>query len=95
MHYTNDLSKTQEIINQKEQERNNLLEQYRSLNTELNSSKLTLNSLESDCNNLQIEVQMKNNDNKRLRERQEILERDLQQVSEPDFTKLHICAHHR
>ena len=43
--------------------------------------KLSLNAYENESNNMQIEIQMKNNDNKRLRERQEVLERDLQHVS--------------
>jgi len=79
--YTNELNKFQEMLNQKEHDRSNLLEQYRALSNEFNSMKISLNSYESDSNNMKIEIQMKTNDNKRLRERQEVLERDLQHVS--------------
>jgi hypothetical protein len=43
--------------------------------------KLTLNAFESETNNLKIEIQMKHNDNKRLRERLDAIERDYQHVS--------------
>jgi centrosomal protein CEP135 len=76
--YINEVSKFEDIVNQKEQDRSNLLDQYRDMSNEFNSMKITLNSFENESENLKMEIQMKNTDNRRLRERLDVVERDLQ-----------------
>lgn len=74
-----ELNRLNEVVANKEQERSQLLEQYRNLSTELNNLKMTVAAFDSESNQLKIDLSMKHNDNKRLRERNEALERDLQQ----------------
>lgn len=83
--YVNEVGKFEELLKQKEQDRSNLLEQYRDITNELNTMKMTLNSFENETANLKMEIQMKHADNKRLRERLDILERDFQQVNTINF----------
>ncbi len=77
--YINEVAKFEELLNQKEQDRSNLLEQYRDITNEFNSMKLSLNTFENEASNVRIELQMKHNENKRLRERLDLVERELQQ----------------
>ena len=69
-----------EIFQLKENDRTALIEQYREATNELSRAKMTLVDLETLANNLNQELQMKSSDNKRLTERIDYLERDLQQV---------------
>lgn len=64
-----------------ENDRTALVEQYRDATNELSRAKMTLVDLETLANNLRQDLQMKSNDNKRLLERIDYLERDLQQVT--------------
>jgi centrosomal protein CEP135 len=77
--YINEVGKFEELLNQKEQDRGKLLDQYKDITNELNNMKMALNSFESETNNLQMELQMKHADNKRLREKLDVCERELQQ----------------
>lgn len=68
------------LFHSKENDRTALVEQYREATNELSRAKMTLVDLETLANNLNQELQMKSSDNKRLTERIDYLERDLQQV---------------
>jgi len=74
-----ELRRLGEVVCGKEQERSQLLEQYRSLSSELNGVKMAVAAFDSESNQLKIDLGMKQNDNRRLRERNEALERDIQQ----------------
>jgi len=64
----------------KENDRTTLFEQYREATNELSHARLTVADIESQAANLQQELQIKSADMKRLVERIEYLERELQQV---------------
>lgn len=68
------------LFHSKENDRTALVEQYREATNELSRAKMTLVDLETLANNLNQELQMKSSDNKRLTERIDYLERDVQQV---------------
>ncbi len=68
-----------------ENDRTTLFEQYREATNELSHAKLTLADIESQAANLQQELQIKSADMKRLTERIDYLERELQQVKEIYF----------
>ena len=74
--YINEVQKFEELVNQKERDRGNLLEQYRDTTNELNNIKMSLNSLENEANNVKCELQLKQSDNKRLKEKLESMEKD-------------------
>lgn len=63
-----------------ENDRTALFEQYRDATNELSRAKLTLSDMESQAANLKQELLIKSADMKRLAERIEYLERELQQV---------------
>jgi chaperonin cofactor prefoldin len=63
-----------------ENDRTILFEQYRETSNELSRANMTLTDMETQANNLIQELQIKSNDIKRLTERIDYLERDLQQV---------------
>lgn len=77
--YINEVAKFEDLLKQKECDRSSLLEQYREITNEMNAMKASLSSFENETNNLKMEIQIKHADNKRLRERLDILERDYQQ----------------
>ncbi|RNA09164.1 hypothetical protein BpHYR1_001033 [Brachionus plicatilis] len=77
--YINEVAKFEDLLKQKESDRSSLLEQYREITNEMNAMKAALSSFENETNNLKMEIQIKHADNKRLRERLDILERDYQQ----------------
>ena len=63
-----------------ENDRTTLFEQYRDATNELSRAKMTLTDMESQVANLREELQLKSSDTKRLAERNDYLERELQQV---------------
>ena len=77
--YINEVAKFEDLLKQKEIDRSSLLDQYREISNEMNGMKANLSSFENETNNLKMEIQIKHADNKRLRERLDILERDHQQ----------------
>ena len=64
-----------------ENDRTILHEQYREASNELSRARMTLTDMETQANNLIQELQIKSSDIRRLTERIDFLERDLQQVN--------------
>ncbi|CAF3816066.1 unnamed protein product [Rotaria magnacalcarata] len=82
LHLTQEMnSKTRRIeeLNMMENDRSALVEQYREASNGLSRAQITLADMESQANNLKQELQIKVADIKRLTERLDYLERDLQQ----------------
>ncbi|CAF1065645.1 unnamed protein product [Adineta steineri] len=77
--YIKEVSKCENVISQKENDRTSLFEQYREATNELSRAKLTLADIESQAANLRQELHIKSADMKRLAERTDYLERELQQ----------------
>ncbi|CAF3705141.1 unnamed protein product [Rotaria socialis] len=77
--YIKQVSNCESIIAQKENDRSALVEQYREASNGLSRAQITLADMESQANNLKQELQIKVADIKRLAERIDYLERDLQQ----------------
>ncbi|CAF2954853.1 unnamed protein product [Rotaria sp. Silwood2] len=77
--YIKEVAKCENVITQKENDRTTLFEQYREATNELSHAKLTLADIESQAANLKQELLIKSSDMKRLAERIEYLERELQQ----------------
>ncbi|CAM4753973.1 unnamed protein product [Rotaria magnacalcarata] len=77
--YIKEISKCENVISQKENDRTTLFEQYREATNELSRAKLTLADMDSQAANLKQELLIKSADMKRLAERTEYLERELQQ----------------
>ncbi|CAF1148783.1 unnamed protein product [Adineta steineri] len=77
--YIKEVSKCENVISQKENDRTTLFEQYREATNELSRAKLTLADIESQAANLRQELHIKSADMKRLAERTDYLERELQQ----------------
>lgn len=67
-----------------------MFEQYREATNELSHAKLTLADIESQAANLRQELQIKSADMKRLTERIDYLERELQQVEH--FSTFSFCT---
>ena len=62
-------------------ERNDILEQYRSLSLEAEKFETRSHQLESEGSNLRLELMTRENESRRLRERIDLLERDIKEVS--------------
>ncbi|CAF1022017.1 unnamed protein product [Rotaria sordida] len=77
--YIKEVAKCENVITQKENDRTILFEQYREATNELSRAKLTLADMESQAANLKQELLIKSADMKRLVERIEYVERELQQ----------------
>ncbi|UJR10612.1 hypothetical protein I4U23_014809 [Adineta vaga] len=77
--YIKEVSKCENVITQKENDRTTLFEQYREATNELSRAKLTLADIESQAAGLRQELQIKSSDMKRFTERIDYLERELQQ----------------
>jgi len=77
--YIKEVSKCENVIAQKENDRTALFEQYRDATNELTRAKMTLTDIESQVAGLREELLLKNSDLKRLNERNEFLEREIQQ----------------
>ncbi|UJR35224.1 hypothetical protein I4U23_027990 [Adineta vaga] len=75
--YIKQVSNSENIIAQKENDRTSLIEQYREASNELGRVKMTLADIESHTNDLKQELQNKSADIKRLTERIDYLERDV------------------
>ena len=63
-----------------ETERSDLLEQYRTLSVEAEKYETTSHQLESEGSNLRLEIMTKESDIRRLREKIDAMEREIQQV---------------
>ena len=78
------------IFSVQENDRTTIFEQYREATNELTRAKMTLADVESQIGNLKQELQIKSSDTKRLTERIDYLERELQQVNINFFFFLHL-----
>ncbi|CAF1107974.1 unnamed protein product [Rotaria sordida] len=76
--YIKQVSNCENVIAQKENDRTTLVEQYRDASNELSRVQITLTDLETQANNLKQELHIKIADLKRLTERIDYLERELQ-----------------
>lgn len=80
--YASELARYEDILKQKDDDRASLLEQVRQLANELNSNKIQLATCDSELGACRMDVQAKQVEIKRLRERLDKSEREYQQVSD-------------
>lgn len=78
--YLDELSRYEDMLKQKEDDRSSMLEQYRQIANEFNAMKMAVSAYESDAGACRMEMQAKQMEVKRLRERLDKNERDYQQV---------------
>lgn len=77
----NELNRYEDILKQKDNERANHMEQFRLLSNEYNAVKIQLATCDSELGACRMDIQAKQIEIKRLRERLDKSERDYQQVN--------------
>lgn len=77
--YMLEVKRTEEHLSKKEQERSDLLDQYRALSVEAEQYQTSTHQLESEGSNLRLEIMTKDSELRRVRDRLDNLEREVQE----------------
>ncbi|XP_064637968.1 testis-specific gene 10 protein-like isoform X2 [Lineus longissimus] len=76
--YVNEVKRVEDLLSEKEQERTDLLDQYRALSLEADKYQTQTHQLESEGSNLKLELMTKDSEVRRLRDKMDGLDKDLQ-----------------
>ncbi|XP_076070631.1 centrosomal protein of 135 kDa-like isoform X3 [Mytilus galloprovincialis] len=77
--YMTEVKRTEDLLNRKESERSDLLEQYRALSVEAEQYQTSSHQLESEGSNLRLELMTKDSEIRRNRDKIDNLEREIQE----------------
>ncbi|XP_071126603.1 centrosomal protein of 135 kDa-like isoform X3 [Mytilus edulis] len=91
--YMTEVKRTEDLLNRKESERSDLLEQYRALSVEAEQYQTSSHQLESEGSNLRLELMTKDSEIRRNRDKIDNLEREIQEDPlQNDSTSKHLNA---
>ncbi|GFS12272.1 centrosomal protein of 135 kDa-like [Elysia marginata] len=79
--YILEVRRIEDVLSAKEQERTDLLDQYRKLSAEAEQYQTTSHQLESEGSNLKLEIMTRDSEIRRLRDKVDTLDREVQEVS--------------